>query len=671
MSDAERAPDGLPETLGSAASTVLSNRLLRELRQRFEQSVPPQPTVEQVLRAEGIRPDAMNHDVLTDLVYAEWMLRIERGEAPSHDEFRSRFPMISQRLDKQWSLDESLADLSEVANWSETIPPTYVPESGVDATRETTAGRDRIGKYKVICPLGSGGQADVYRALHPELQRDVVIKLVRPLWRMDTSVVIPPVQASQVQQVLAEGRSLAQLSHPNVAQVYDVDQEDGCPFLVMEYVQGKSLDQYHRDRPLDAQRIARLVASVARAAAAAHARGILHRDIKPQNIVVRDDGEPKLIDFGLARITSTWHPNEQQPGVCGTLGFMAPEQARGDVNRIGPASDIFGLGAVLYYLLTGQPPIHGSNSHTGVCISAMLERARRCEWDRTALTAPNVPARLAAICSKAMSADPSARFATAAEFAEALESFAAPPRQGVRPVATIVACVALAAGVAWFARLTPKPNDHAPPVTPQQGLGQKGRGAEQGTDSNGTTAVRADLRIIVHRDDARVELIDAVPLHDVAPLSIQCRIPPGHSLMLFAINGEGRIQYVVSVPLQTTERKWRYPENLDATVPLTGPAGTECLLVIGSASSAISIEQIQTAWGDHVEWPQLASSTVLRLTGSKVTIEQIGRDLGLPQINSPGPTEKITRTLERFAVKMETHCNLLEAVAFRHETTTE
>ena len=668
MSDAERAPDGLPETLGSAASTVLSNRLLRELRQRFEQSGPPQPTVEQVLRAEGIRPDAMNHDVLTDLVYAEWMLRIERGEAPSHDEFRSRFPMISQRLDKQWSLDESLADLSEVANWSETIPPTYVPESGVDATRETTAGRDRIGKYKVICPLGSGGQADVYRALHPELQRDVVIKLVRPLWRMDTSVVIPPVQASQVQQVLAEGRSLAQLSHPNVAQVYDVDQEDGCPFLVMEYVQGKSLDQYHRDRPLDAQRIARLVASVARAAAAAHARGILHRDIKPQNIVVRDDGEPKLIDFGLARITSTWHPNEQQPGVCGTLGFMAPEQARGDVNRIGPASDIFGLGAVLYYLLTGQPPIHGSNSHTGVCISAMLERARRCEWDRTALTAPNVPARLAAICSKAMSADPSARFATAAEFAEALESFAAPRQPRVRRVETIVTCVAIVMGVAWFARPTPKTNDH---TASQQSLGQKETRAELGADSNGTTAVQTDLRITVHRDDARVELIDAVPLHDGDQLSIQCRIPSGHSLMLFAINGEGRIQHVVSIPSQTTERKWRYPENPDATVPLTGPVGTECLLVIGSAGSAISIEQVQTAWGDIVGWPQLANSTVLRLTGSKVRTEQIGRDLGSPQTNSPGPTEKITRTLEQFGSRMESQCPVLEAVAFRQKRATE
>ena len=658
MPDRNRAVEPLQETEGPTEPTLLSNKLMCELRRRRERSQPPRPTVEDVLHAEGLLLTELDHEVMTDLVYAEWVLRVELGEAPSHDEYLMRFPMISERLEKQWGLEQGLADLSDQADWGLTIPPTVIPPSEDHATWQPSRLLDSIGKYKIISLLGSGGQGDVYRALHPELNRDVVIKLVRPRWQVDAGTIIAPLRKSQIQQVFEEGRLLAQLSHPNVAQVYDVGQSEGCPFLVMEYVQGGTLDQYQRVNRLDSKQIARLLAAVSRAVGAAHTKGILHRDIKPQNIVVREDGEPKLIDFGLAKLADVWHSNDQPPGVCGTLGFMAPEQARGDMGQIGPAADIFGLGAVLFYMLTGQPPYHGSSTLTGVNLYAILERAKRCEWDRTALDTPQIPKRLAAICARAMSPEPTARFATAIELAQSLEAFATRPSR-LRQSATVVAVVLAGLGLAWLTR----PNSTAPrnanPAAATASSPDEAHKIPQ-------PAISAELRILVHRDSAIIELNDAVPLPTGDALSIESNIPAGLSVMLFAVNGAGQLQSVASIPRQPTARRWRYPEAAEATAPLTGAAGTECLLLIGQSAEAISLEQIKAAWGTTVEWPSLPPFTVLRLAGTDVIREQLGRDLGPPQSTGLTPADQITRTLKRFARQLEPQFSLLEGLAFSH-----
>ena len=659
MPDHNRAVEPLKETIGPTELTLLSNKLMCELRRRRERSQPPRPTVEVVLHAEGLLLTEVDHDILTDLVYAEWVLRIEQGEVPSHDEYLTRFPMISERLERQWGLEQGLADLSDQASWGQTIPPTVIPPSEDHAAWPPSQLLDSIGKYKVISPLGAGGQGDVYRALHPELNRDVVIKLVRPRWQVDSGTVIAPLRESQIQQVFQEGRLLAQLSHPNVAQVYDVGQSEGCPFLVMEYVQGGTLDQYHRVNRLDSKQIARLLAAVARAVGAAHAKGILHRDIKPQNIVVRDDGEPKLIDFGLAKLADVWHSNDLPPGVCGTLGFMAPEQARDDTSQIGPAADIFGLGAVLFYMLTGQPPYHGSSTLTGVNLFAILERAKRCEWDRTALDTPQIPTRLAAICARAMSPEPTARFATAIELAQSLEAFATRHRR-LRQSVAVVAVALTGLGFVWFTRLsstTPRDANSAAATASSPDEAHK----------IPQPAISAELRILVHRDTAMIELNDAVPLPTGDALSIESNIPAGLSVILFAVNGAGQLQPVASLPKQPTARRWRYPEAAEATAPLTGAAGTECLFLIGRRSDeAISLEQIKAAWGTTAEWPSLPPFTVLRLAGTDVIREQIGRDLGPPRSTGLTPADQITRTLKRFAGQLEPQFSLLEGLAFSH-----
>ncbi len=653
MLDRSRDTDKLEETyvpnkLRSDLPAALSAKLLGRLRTLRDQSPPPKPRVEDVLQAEGLRAETLDLDVLTDLVYAEWTLRTEQGETLVQGEYRQRFPMISEQLERQWFLEQGLAELSQDPTWNRpTQPPT---DSGCAEQLEF----DFIGKYKVVSRLGAGGQAEVFRAVHPELLRDVVIKVLRPAWRVDTSLIRDPADPALVSRVFEEGRLLARLSHPHVAQVYDIGQHVGFPFLVMEFVPGLSLDQYQRTHSLSWPEVARLLAQVTRAVSAAHAQGIVHRDIKPQNIVVRDDGQPKLIDFGLAQMCDAWHPQELLPGISGTLGYMAPEQASGVAADVGPHSDIFSLGAVLYFLLTGQPPYQGSPSRTGVNLLAILERAKRCEWDRKILDAPGMPAPLVAICVRAMAAQPAARFATAFEFAEALDKFAAGSKSRVWTIA-IAATVLLIVSIvtASVSQFSKKYNLNSVK-------------AESNPVRSSPQAVRADLRIRVRREMNTLDLTDAVPLSDGEEIRIEARISAGVSLMLFAISGDGKLQHVISVPSQTEDRSWRYPEDLAETVPLTGPAGTECLLVIGSAEPTPSVDQIQTAWGVDVEWPSLPASTVLRLIGSKTTIEQLSRDLGTPKATRLTPTDHVSKTLERFAHQLKPQCQLLEGLAFSH-----
>lgn len=660
MSTPERPSNAsTTETLGPSEISSRSSRLMSELRRQRATSKPPRPTVEDVLRAEGLRLEELDHDSLTDLVYTEWTLRVEQGEAPSREEYLTRFPMISHRLEKQWSLEQSLAAILDGDSWSKTIPPAGNPPFD-SSSNKITWGPDgklpeRLGKYKVISLLGSGGQGDVFRGLHPELGRDVVLKRVRLSWLPESSLLNPPVQEEQVRAVLDEGRLLAQLSHPNIAQVFDIDQDNGIPFLVMEFVQGKSLDQQHTMKPFTPEQTARIVAKMARAVQAAHDRGILHRDIKPQNIVVDERGEPKLIDFGLARIADVWHAAEQQPGVSGTLGYMSPEQAKGDSTKVGPATDIFGLGAVLYHLLTDQPPYHGSSTITGVSLGGILERVKRCEWDREALSSPNVPPNLAAICSRAMSREPNDRYPSALELAESLEAVVQTQRPTLGRQIALVAVViaAIAAFGIWSVFFPPRRPD-----TNSNSAGMVSRPQE---------SLRADLKVFVHEEDAKRELLDVVPLKEGTTLSITSRIPAGFTAMLFSINGQGKLSHIATSPAENTDHLWRYPENASSTVPLLGPTGTECLLIVGSNAPTVAPSEVEAAWNAKPQWPAIPSSTILHLIGHSVAVEQTGRDIGLPEQGKTNPVEVVTLVLEQFATRLGNKWPLVEGIAFRND----
>lgn len=206
---------------------------------------------------------------------------------------------------------------------------------------------DTIGSYLIKERLGRGGQASAFKAWDADTRRHVVLKIYHGA---ET--------AEQQEAVIEEGRKLAKVRSHYVPCCYHIGRFNGVPYLVLEYITGQNLSTLHRSRPLNISRSLDLVAKIADGLAVVHASGLLHRDIKPGNIMVGDDDVPRLVDFGLAKPVG----DRALGNVSGTFEYMAPEQARGDAERIDPRTDIFGLGATLYFLLTGHAPYAGETT---------------------------------------------------------------------------------------------------------------------------------------------------------------------------------------------------------------------------------------------------------------------------------------------------------------------
>ena len=233
---------------------------------------------------------AASEAAAVDLIYAEYLLWEEAGKSPQPEDFLRRFPQYADALRRQFDVHEALSSESPFDDLFSELPEA-------ESQAELASVPTEIGKYRIIECLGGGGQADIYRAVHPTLGKDVVLKL-----GLATSSADLPHDP----RLIAEGRILAEIEHPNLARVYDLAFHDGRPFLVMEYLRGLNLAQYVQQNHLPPKAAAVLVAKIARAVGVVHRRGVLHLDIKPQNIVVDERGKPKLLDFGLARWETPW-----------------------------------------------------------------------------------------------------------------------------------------------------------------------------------------------------------------------------------------------------------------------------------------------------------------------------------------------------------------------------
>ena len=308
------------------------------------------------------------------------------------------------------------------------------------AVRSTGRLPDLIGRYRVVEEIDAGGQALVYRAAHPNLRRELVIKIARRPVAFERAL------------LTAEAKILSELKHPNLVRVYDLDVHEGRPFVVMEYVPGRNLKQVAEAARPSPMRGAAWVAGVARALALAHRRGVVHQDVKPQNILIDEEDRARLIDFGLARLTDAWADGPRRAS-GGTIAYMAPEQARGEVDKIDERTDVFALGGVLYFLLVGRPPFPGNDP------ADQLRRARVCDFDRDALEASGVPRGLAKVVRRAMAANPADRFPSADTLADALNAILSRPRRGI-----VLAGLLLLASVAttWSLRPAAAPAKSGP-----------------------------------------------------------------------------------------------------------------------------------------------------------------------------------------------------------------
>ena len=280
---------------------------------------------------------------------------------------------------------------------------------------------DKVGDYEFLQEIGQGGMGVVYRVRDVALNRCAALKLIRlhgqvSGWAMD--------------RFFRAARLWARLHHPSIVPIYYAGEYQGMPYLVSQLINGETLSQItRRHTRLAPRKAAEVVAQVADAAHYAHQNGVLHRDIKPSNIMIDADGRAMLIDFGLARcVASDDEASLSLNGeIVGTPTYMSPEQARGQSGAIGPASDVYGLGATLYAILAGRPPIQGRTIMETISLLVSADPSLPARLDRA------VPRDLAIICLKSLAKDPGSRYTTALALAEDLRRFLAGEPIQARP----------------------------------------------------------------------------------------------------------------------------------------------------------------------------------------------------------------------------------------------
>ncbi|PYK06087.1 MAG: hypothetical protein DME67_03535, partial [Verrucomicrobia bacterium] len=263
-----------------------------------------------------------------------------------------------------------------------------------------------FGDYQIIEEIGRGGEGVVYRARQKSLNRTVALKVIG-LGKWSST--------PHLKRFRHEAEAAASLEHPQIVPIYEIGERDGSCYFSMKFVEGGRLDEVAQTEPMSARRAAELLVKIARTVQFAHEHGILHRDIKPGNILLDKNGEPHLTDFGLARLIEQESTITNSFDVLGTPSYMAPEQAAGHTKELTAAADVYSLGAVFYQMLTGEPPFAGGTTYE--TIRLVLETEPRNPRTRS----PKLDIDVATICLKCLEKNPANRYPTAKALAEDLE----------------------------------------------------------------------------------------------------------------------------------------------------------------------------------------------------------------------------------------------------------
>src|SRR5437660_1731399 len=332
-----------------------------------------------------------------------------------------------------------------------------------------------FGDYDLLEELGRGSQGVVYRARQKSLNRTVALK-----------VIAYGQLASQVhlKRFRREAEAAASLDHPCIVPIYEVGERDGCCYFSMKFVEGGQLDEVVRRTPVSIRQSTELIAKVARTVHYAHEHNILHRDIKPGNILLDQRGEPHLTDFGLARLVESESTVTRTREVMGTPSYMAPEQAAGETTKVSSATDVYGLGAVLYQLLTGHPPFAGGTTYETIRLLLNTEPRKPRALNR------KIDRELSTICLKCLEKDPKRRYSSALALTEDLEhwlkhepiqakpsGFFTYGRKWVRRnpaiaalIASLVAFAATLGWIVWKSEFIPAPVTNGVAVLPFENL---------------------------------------------------------------------------------------------------------------------------------------------------------------------------------------------------------
>jgi serine/threonine protein kinase len=421
-------------------------------------------------------PESCRATLVVELIKLEIELRTEVGERPTEEEYRLRFAdhaaairdIVHERRKleraRSTSLDQRDASLLSVPASGDVTTTAHKPWWDGEAPGSDALLFRQMGNYLILEKIGSGGQGVVYRALEQNAGRYVAIKAIKADWLGDATLASNEEARTRFR---TEAQNHALLDHDHIVPVYHVGESGGVLYIVMRLIRGISLaDLVKRDGPMPPRRAAYLLEPIARAIQHAHDHGLLHRDVKPGNVLVGEHDRPYLIDLGLAKCLEATDYTSLSGKAIGTAAYMSPEQARGQ-SGIGFASDVYGLGATLFTLLTGRPPFPGDKPL--VILRKVIDEEPAWPSDRN----KPVGRELKAICLKCLEKNPSDRFATASELADELRRYldylpcqTKPPAPWLRPykwarrkpwraAAAVLGCLAILLAIsslAWNAR---------------------------------------------------------------------------------------------------------------------------------------------------------------------------------------------------------------------------
>lgn len=393
--------------------------------------------------------------LLQELILIERYYRLrDSGKIISEQELIQEHPEIADELSRLFA--KTHATKTRIAGESDS---GQADSSGLRTVEESRLHFEQFpatfGRYQILSRLGEGGMGCVYLARDTQLERKVALKLPQIDKHADTQFIA---------RFYREARAAANLNHPNLCSVYDVDEIDGVHYITMEFIEGKSLATLLQEgQKFNQVEVVELIQQLSQALELAHQQGIVHRDLKPANVMIRQDGTPIITDFGLALMSQNEEATQitQHGQIMGSPSYMSPEQVEGDLEKIGPASDIYSLGVIMYELLAGQRPFQGT---TASILSQIMTKDPRPVRNFQ----PDINSRLDQICRKMMARSAEQRYATMQEVAQVLTSWletdrAVSSRKGLSPGKVLAGMALLAAlllGITFLKPAASKGNLH-------------------------------------------------------------------------------------------------------------------------------------------------------------------------------------------------------------------